>query len=106
MPLNIQVLHNAECSFWQITWKMLAEMIAEGTLDARLEAILISDDADAAQYRFAGSPQVMVNGKDIDPMTERVTNFHASGCRLYLYNGEVYDYPPLGMLTGALSRYR
>ena len=94
----IQVLHNRECNFWQITWKMVEQMIAEQNLDVRLEEVLVVDDADAAKYRFAGSPQVTINGQDIDPEAGRVTNFHASGCRPYFYKGEHSDYPPRAML--------
>lgn len=102
--LHIQVLHNRECTFWQVSWKMLEQMIAEKKLDARLEEMLISNDAEAAKYRFAGSPQIMVNGQDIDPEAKRVTNFHSSGCRPYFYRGNHYDYPPREMILEALER--
>ena len=102
--LKIQVLHNRECNFWQITRKMLVEIIAERNLDAKLEEVLIADDAEAAQYRFAGSPQVVVNGYDVDPEAHRITNFHASGCRPYFYGGKHYDYPPRAMLEEAMGR--
>lgn len=101
--LKIQVLHNRECNFWQISRKMLIEMIAGG-LDAQLEEVLITDDAEAARHRFSGSPQIMVNGQDIDPEAGRITSFHASGCRPYFYNGEHYDYPPRAMIEEAIAR--
>lgn len=104
--MNIQVLHNRECTFWQIAWKMLEQMIAEGKLDAKLEEVLVSDDAEARQFRFAGSPQVMINGQDIDPEASRMTNFHASGCRPYFYRGEHSDYPPRAMLEDAIRNLR
>lgn len=101
--MMIQVLHNRECNFWQTTWEMLDELIAEKKLDAVLEEVLIADDAEAATYRFFGSPQVMINGRDIDPEASRVTNFHSSGCRPYFSAGSAYDYPPREILEAALQ---
>lgn len=102
--LKIQVLHNRECNFWQVAWQTLEQMIAEGKLDAHLEEVLIADDIQARQFRFAGSPQVMINGQDIDPEASRVTNFHASGCRPYFWQGEHSDYPPRAMLEEAVEK--
>ncbi len=101
---KIQVLHNNECTFWQLAWKMLEDFIREKNLDVGLEELLITSDQDAAKHRFAGSPQITINGKDIDPEAGRITNFHASGCRPYFYRGQAYDYPPRQMVEEALRR--
>lgn len=102
--LTIQVLHNKECTFWQQAWEMLEHMIAERKLDAKLEEVLVSNDGQAAAHRFAGSPQVMINGEDIDPEARRMTRFHALGCRPYFYKGTHHDYPPREMIEEALQR--
>ncbi len=104
--VTIQVLHNRECTFWQKTWQMLEQLIRERNPEIKLEEILISSDEEAPRYHFAGSPQVMMNGKDIDPEAGRITNFHASGCRPYFYKGEHHDYPPREMIEEALQRSR
>ncbi len=101
---KIQVLHNRECNFWQLAWKLLEGLIREKNLNVRLEEVLISNDAEAATYRFAGSPQIMVNGQDIDPEAKRVTNFHAGGCRPYFYRGNHFDYPPREMIEEAITQ--
>lgn len=102
--VRIQVLHNHECTFWQVARRMLEQLIAERKLDAELEEVLIADDADAAKHRFAGSPQVMINGQDVDPEASRMITFHASGCRPYFWGGQHYDYPPRPMMEAALQR--
>jgi len=102
--LKIQVLHNKECTFWPLAREMLEHMIAEQKLDAKLEEVLVSNDGEAAAHRFAGSPQVTINGRDIDAMAERITNFHASGCRPYFFEGKAYDYPSREMIEEALRR--
>ena len=102
--MKIQVLHNRECTFWQQAWQMLEGLIKEKRLEAKLEEILISSDEEATHYHFAGSPQVMIDGRDIDPEAGRITTFHASGCRPYFYKGGYYDYPPREMVEEALQR--
>lgn len=103
--MRIQVLHNESCNFWQIAKKELEEILKERGISVPIEEILIKTDAEAARYRFAGSPQILIDGKDIDPMAEKITNFHESGCRIYFWEGKVYEYPPREMTEEALTRY-
>lgn len=104
MKVHIKVLHNNMCSFWRSDWALLERLVKEGKIDAELEEVLVDSDAKANQYRFFGSPQVMVNGRDVDPMAQRMTNFHWSGCRPYFYKDQMYDYAPEGMLMEAAAR--
>lgn len=83
---------------------MLEELIRKKGLSVTLEEVLISNDDEARKFHFAGSPQIMVNGKDIDYEAEKITNFHASGCRPYFYHGGFSDYPPRAMLEEALTQ--
>lgn len=101
----MQVLHNKECPFWRSDWALLERLIKEGKVDVDLEEVLIDTDEKAKQYRFFGSPQVMVNDKDVDPMSERMTNFHWNGCRPYFYKDQMYDYAPEGMIMEAVKRF-
>lgn len=103
--MKIQILHNKPCNFWQTAKTALDEVLKEKGIQDPVEEVLISDDEEAATYHFAGSPQIMINGKDIDPMAEKITNFHESGCRFYLWKEKVYEYPPKEMITAALARY-
>jgi len=96
--MKVQLLYNTECTFYTATLKMLRTMGIEP------ELILIDSDEKAQAWLFFGSPQVMIDGKDIDPNAQTVTNFHASGCRLYVFEGKVYDYPPAEMLKKVLGR--
>jgi len=95
--MRIQLLRNNECHSWQ---KFLAELREIGV---EPEVILIVDDNQAVEFKFAGSPQLLIDGKDVDPMAEKITNFHVSGCRVYLWKGKVYEYPPREMIEAALA---
>lgn len=102
--MKIQILHNKSCNFWLIAKKELEEILKEKGINEPIEEILISNNEEAAQYHFAGSPQIMIDGKDIDPMAEKITNFHESGCRIYFWEGKVYEYPPREMIEEALRQ--
>lgn len=101
--VKIQLLHNRECTFYKTTMDVLEAALEEKGLPVQYEVILVADDERAKQYRFSGSPQIMVDGKDIDPQAERMTNFHASGCRIYFYKGKTLDSPPKEMILEALK---
>ncbi|MBI2633833.1 MAG: DUF2703 domain-containing protein [Parcubacteria group bacterium] len=96
--MRVQLLHNKDCHVWQKLFTELQEMGLEP------EVILVESDEQAREYKFSGSPQVLVEGKDIDPMAERITNYHESGCRVYFWNGKVYEYPPKEMIEAAISK--
>lgn len=102
--MRIQLLHNKECHTWNLLLPVLKEAIGELNLGIEPEVIVVESDEDAVKWRFAGSPQVLVDGKDIDPMAERITNYHESGCRIYIWQGKMYEYPPKEMIVESLTR--
>lgn len=106
MIKSIKLLHNKECGFWQKTGVDIKELLKEVNTDIIVEEILVEDDEQAKRYRFFGSPQVMINDEDIDPMAKNLTNFHVSGCRPYFYRNQVNDFPPKEMLKEVLLRYK
>lgn len=104
MKFHIQILHNNQCTFWQSDWALLERLKKEGRIDAEPEEVLVDTDEKAKQYRFFGSPQVLINGQDVDPMAVEMSNFHWSGCRPYFYKDQMYDYAPEGMIMEAVAR--
>lgn len=97
--MKIQLLHNKDC---HVREKFLAELQEMGL---EPEIILIENDEEAEKYKFAGSTQLLIDGKDIDPMAEKILNYHESGCRIYLWNGNIYEYPPKEMVKTALEKH-
>lgn len=94
--MKVQLLHNKECHMWKKLRDILLGMGIEP------EVIEIETEEQAQEFRFAGSPQLLIDGKDVDPMAEKITNFHVSGCRVYLWKGKMYEYPPQEMIETAL----
>ncbi|MGH9508863.1 MAG: DF family (seleno)protein, partial [Terriglobales bacterium] len=51
---------------------------------AEVQQVLVADEATAATLRFAGSPTVLVNGRDVEPA---VAEQGGLSCRLYANHG-------------------
>ncbi|NDJ74984.1 MAG: hypothetical protein GYB65_01885 [Chloroflexi bacterium] len=78
--IQIQFLWWAGCPSHPEAWQRLQTVLQDMDVDALIESVEIKTEADAAQWRFPGSPTIRVNEVDIDPgapQTYRLT------CRLY-----------------------
>jgi hypothetical protein len=104
--MRIQLLHSEGCHTWEKTLELLNQILREKGVDEEVETVKIATQEEADKYRYFGSPQVNLNGKDIDPMAEKVTNFKPAGCRFYLYGGKTYEFPPREMLEEAIDKGR
>lgn len=104
--LHIEILRNADCHSWQALRDALKGWLRMWGLNGSVKPkiTLITTDAEARERRFFGSPQLLINGCDVDPMAERMTNYHVQGCRLYAWNGGLYEYPPKEMVEEALMK--
>jgi hypothetical protein len=78
----IEVLYVQDCPHYPATLALVERVRAEVGIDAELRTSLILDQAAAEQARFAGSPTVRVDGRDVEPGSEPVTEY-VFGCRLY-----------------------
>jgi hypothetical protein len=106
MVEKIELLRNDECNWWLKAKDILQELLQQHGITTPLQIVCIRSDEEAAQYRFFGSPQININGKDIDPNAELFTNFHVSGCRLYNFDNRIFDYPPRELIKEALFRHQ
>jgi len=111
--MKIQLIHNKDCHVWQKAKKVLKEALKETNLPGKYEIVIIKNDEEAKKYRFYGSPQITINGKDIDPSSQKATQFQTEGCRFYMWEVEgpdgtrrkkMYEYPPKEMIFQALKK--
>ncbi len=102
--LDIEILRNEECHNWKKLYDALKGWLRMWGLNNHIKPkiTVIRTDEEAKKRKFFGSPQLLINGKDVDPMAERMTNFHASGCRVYIWEGKLYDFPPKEMIEKAI----
>jgi hypothetical protein len=78
----IEVLYVQDCPHYRETLALVGRARGDLGIDTELRTTLIGDQAAAEQARFPGSPTVRVDGRDVEPGSEPVTEY-VLGCRLY-----------------------
>jgi len=101
--MKIQLIRNEGCHIWQTAEKVLKEALTEAGLPDGYEVVVVKDDQDAQKYRFFGSPQITIDGVDMDTQAAKATAFKTEGCRVYVWEGKMYEYPPKEMLLQRLK---
>ena len=98
----IEVLYIEDCPFWREVAKTIEEALKESKIKAVVKRVKVSSEDEAKRLRFPGSPTVRINGVDIDPMVKETTG--AIGCRVYMYQGKIYEFPPKELIAEAVER--
>jgi glutaredoxin len=120
--MKIEILYILDCPWCLKTKELVKKTLKELQVDAEVEEILIDSDKKAKEYHFGGSPTIRINGKDIQDdvkkgrclpceelaeQTRKATKFVKQecycGCRVYLYKGKTYNYPPKEMIKEAIK---
>jgi len=98
----VEVLYTDECPFWKEALKLIGETVRDLKTEITIKKVKISSEEDAKKFKFLGSPTVRINGVDIDPAAKETAGY--IGCRIYMYEGSTYEYPPKEMIKSALGR--
>ncbi|MBT9148664.1 MAG: DUF2703 domain-containing protein [Dehalococcoidia bacterium] len=104
--IRVELLHNEGCHVWKDTRELLKSILVERNVEYKLRERLIRTQEEAREHKFLGSPQVKINGRDIDPEAAKIQTYNPNGCRIYLYKDDVYEYPPRELILEALDRLR
>lgn len=67
MITQVQILRNDQCNWWTKAKEVLEQALKEKKIETPIEVMLIKNDQEAQINKFFGSPQVNINGQDIDP---------------------------------------
>ena len=98
--MNVKLLHIDECPNWEETGVLLRNALdAVGKSDAPIETILLTTPEQAAQYAFAGSPTILINGEDPFPNGGTTTDL---ACRVYNTGTRLAGSPTEEQITQAL----
>jgi len=98
----VEILYTDNCPFWKETLKLITEVIDDLKTEAMVKKVKISGEDEAKRLRLPGSPTVRINGVDIDPAVKETVGY--IGCRIYMYKGEIYEFPPKEMIESACER--
>ena len=99
----IEVLYVQHCPHHQGTLALVERVQGDLGIDAELRTTLIVDQAAADQARFPGSPTVRVNGRDVEPGSERPAEYTIA-CRLYRLEHRFAGQPEERWIREALQR--
>lgn len=98
----IEVLYTEDCPFWREVTETIEEVLKESKIKAVVKRVKVSGEDEAKRLRFPGSPTVRINDVDVDPMFKETTG--AISCRVYTYQGKIYELPPKDMIAKAVKR--
>ena len=99
----IEVLYVEDCPHYRGTLALVERVRAELGIDAEVRTTRIVDQAAADQARFAGSPTVRVDGRDVEPGSDPATEY-VLGCRLYRLEHRFAGQPEERWVRQALQR--
>ena len=103
--MHIQVVYFDGCPSWQlVVQRLTAALQATGHTDAVVDLVQVGSAGDAAVH-FAGSPTLLVNGRDLFPGTGPIRTGPITGlaCRVYPGRQGLAGAPTLEALVAALS---
>jgi hypothetical protein len=96
--VRIEVLYVPGCPNYEPTVRRIEEALAAEMSAEPICGVPVTTDAQASSLRFAGSPTVRVNGKDIEPSTNYPCGL---SCRIYP-NGT--GIPPEEIVRAAIAK--
>ena len=92
-----------DCPHYPATLALIQRVLAELGILADVRSSLVGDRAAAEQARFAGSPTIRVDGRDVEPGSEPPTEI-VVGCRLYRLEHSFAGQPAEAWVRAALLR--
>jgi hypothetical protein len=98
--VKVQVVYFDGCPSWHAAAERMRHALdATGHAAVVVELVEVSSPEDAVALRFAGSPTLLVDGKDLFPGAAPIA---AMACRLYAGPSGFSDAPTLDALSAAL----
>ena len=80
--MRVEVLYVAECPSHPAAVRLVKDVLVAEGVAADIQEVLVRDEGMARELKFAGSPTIRVNGRDVAGETESAKDF-ALSCRLY-----------------------
>lgn len=105
MSINITFFYFEDCPSHDAALERLRQVMAEEGMDGEIEIVQVETDEQAQRLRFAGSPTILINGRDIDP--PETDAYYGLSCRTYqLEDGRISPLPSPDMIRRALRAHK
>jgi hypothetical protein len=99
--LRVSFLYYKDCPSHELALERLRQVLTEEEIEAEVEVIEVETDAQAEQWRFVGSPTILVEGRDIDPPPPSAQ--FGLTCRAYRReDGRISPLPPPELIRRSL----
>lgn len=99
----VELFHTQTCHIWPTALKELEAALLEAGVDAEIKTVVVDSQEQAEKCRFLGSPTLHVDGRDVDPVAEKLTKYGLAACRTYWFSGKSFEFPPKEMILAALK---
>lgn len=101
--MEVRVLHIEGCPSWEETGHRLrAALNAVGRQDVAITFTLLSSPEETRLVHFAGSPTILVDGRDLFPSDGRTSDL---ACRIYMTPTGFAGSPSQAQIEGALAAH-
>lgn len=82
----IEIISIPDCPNHHATVERVKAVLSSESSAVTVIERMVSNESEARDVRFAGSPTVLVNGRDLEPLAKAGTNL---ACRLYGSEGGI-----------------
>jgi hypothetical protein len=86
--MKVEVLYVAGCPSHPAAVKLVRDILAAEGVDAKIHEVLVRNEGMASEFKFAGSPTIRINGRDVAGELHEGQSF-ALSCRLYAGSKQV-----------------
>ena len=101
--MKIEILYFDGCPTYRAAEETLRGVLAEQSIEARVELVAVNTYEEAQQLRFAGSPTIRVDDRDPFPSEATDRAGYALGCRMYATPEGLKGSPTAEMVRAALA---
>jgi hypothetical protein len=100
--MRIEILHVAGCPGLVPAIQLVQEVLTAEGLEARIETVLVTDANLSSVRGFAGSPTILLNGRDVEPGASPALSL---SCRLY-QNPQAPGLPRRELVAASIQKAR
>lgn len=101
MAIDVQVLYFEGCPNHSVAVGRVREVLSKEGVVASVSEVSVTDQLQARQLRFLGSPSIRVNGFDVEP-SARSSHDYALACRTYVAGNLREGAPSFEMIRDAV----
>ncbi|MFQ5381796.1 MAG: DUF2703 domain-containing protein [Dehalococcoidia bacterium] len=103
--MKIEFLYFDDCPNHHAARQLLGDVLREQGVEGTIEAVAVTDSAVAERVRFAGSPTIRIDGRDVEPGFID-TGDHTLRCRVYQTSRGLRGVPEREWIAAAVEAAR